>query len=71
MIGDIANLRDLWHLHDFLSEKCVEIDEKYDYRYSVLIFVFARLMKEGWLKASDLDGLHEEKVSKIIDLANM
>jgi hypothetical protein len=71
MIRDIASPEDIWHLHDFLSEKRVEIDEKYDYRYSVLIFVFARLMKEGWLKESDLDGLHEEKVSKIIAWANM
>ena len=71
MIGDMASPRSIWHLHDFLSEKREEIDEKYDYRYSVLIFVFARLMKEGWLKESDLEGLHEEKVSKIIALANM
>jgi hypothetical protein len=33
--------------------------------------VFARLLKEGWLKESDLDGLHDDKVSKIIALANM
>jgi len=28
-------------------------DEKYDYRYSVLLFVFARLLKEKWLKDTD------------------
>ena len=71
MIGDIASPEDIWHLHDFLSEKRTEIDEKYDYRYSVLIFVFARLVKEGWLEESDLNGLHEDKVSKIIALATM
>jgi hypothetical protein len=71
MIRDIANPGDIWRLHDLLSEKREEIDEKYDYRYSVLIFVFARLMKEGWLKASDLGGLHEDKVARIIALANM
>src|SRR5688572_3262836 len=65
MMHDIANPEDIWRLHDFLSETRKEIDEKYDYRYSVLIFVFARLMKEGWLKEADLDGLHEDKVSKI------
>jgi Photoprotection regulator fluorescence recovery protein len=71
MIRDLANPNDIWRLHDFLSEKREKIDAKYDYRYSVLIFVFARLLKEGWLKGSDLDGLHDDKVSKIIALANM
>jgi hypothetical protein len=71
MMRDLANPNDIWRLHNFLSEKREEIDAKYDYRYSVLIFVFARLLKEGWLKESDLDGLHEDKVSKIIALANM
>jgi hypothetical protein len=71
MSRDIVNPEDIWRVHDFLREKREEIDEKYDYRYSVLIFVFARLMHEGWLRASDLDGLDDEKVSKIIALANM
>jgi Photoprotection regulator fluorescence recovery protein len=71
MIRDMASPGDIWRVHDFLSEKREEIDEKYDYRYSVLIFVFARLMKEGWLQASDLDGLHADKVARIIALANM
>jgi hypothetical protein len=71
MIHDLAKPEDLWRLHDFLSEKREEIDEKYDYRYSVLIFVFARLMREGWLKASDLEGVHEDKVSRIMALADM
>lgn len=34
----------MWHFHDFLTEKREKIDEKYDYRYSVLIIVFARLI---------------------------
>ncbi|HSF34012.1 MAG TPA: hypothetical protein VLK82_26585 [Candidatus Tectomicrobia bacterium] len=71
MIRDITHPADVWHVHDFLSKTREEIDEKYDYRYSVLIFVFARLMREGWLQESDLDGLDEDKVSKIRALASM
>jgi hypothetical protein len=71
MSRDLATPEDLWRLHDFLSEKRKEIDTKYDYRYSVLIFVLARLLKEGWLHAADLDGLQEEKVSTISSWANM
>ena len=35
---------DIWELHDYLSEIRKEIDEKYDYRYSVLIMVFGILL---------------------------
>lgn len=52
----------LWQLHDLLTEERREVDEKYDYRYSVLIFVFARLLREEWLHVADLDGLSEDKV---------
>ena len=56
---------DLWRLHDFLTETRREIDEKYDYRYSVLIVVFARLIHEGWLSLEELEGLSEEKLAKV------
>jgi hypothetical protein len=62
---------DLWQLHDFLTEKRREIDHKYDYRYSMLIHVFARLIKEGWINRSDLEGLSQDKIEKILHLANM
>ncbi len=47
------------------AHKRNEIDEKYDYRYSVLILVFARLIKDGWLSFEDLEGLAEEKIAQI------
>jgi hypothetical protein len=67
----LAELDQVWHLHDFLSAKRHEIDGKYDYRYSVLIFVFARLLKEGWLDLDELKGLETDKLTKIISLARM
>ncbi|MGD8969854.1 MAG: hypothetical protein PVG01_00485 [Desulfobacterales bacterium] len=59
---------DIWELHDFLTEKRKEVDEKYDYRYSVLDFVFGRLIKEGWLNFADLVGLKEEKIERLKSL---
>jgi hypothetical protein len=53
--------RDLWRIHDYLTEQRDRTDEKYDYRYSVLPFVFARLLKEGWLAEADLEGLGADK----------
>ena len=59
---------DIWRLHDFLTEKRKEVDEKYDYRYSVLELVFGRLIKDGWLDFADLEGLNEEKIGRIKSL---
>ena len=59
---------DIWGLHDFLTEKRKEVDEKYDYRYSVLDFVFSRLIKDRWLDFADLKGLDEEKIERINSL---
>ncbi|QLE57133.1 hypothetical protein [Nostoc sp. TCL26-01] len=67
----VSELNDVWQLHNFLSARRHEIDGKYDYRYSVLIFVFARLVKEGWLHLNELDGLATDKLTKIVALTRM
>ncbi len=67
----IAKVDDIWQLHDFLSTRRHEIDGKYDYRYSVLIFVFAGLVKEGWLQLKELDGLAQDKLAKVAALTYM
>jgi hypothetical protein len=69
--GAIASLEDLWKLHDFLSARRHELDGKYDYHYSGLIFVFSRLIREGWLQPDELAGLAPEKLTKITVLAKM
>lgn len=69
MAEELDDRDNIWALHDFLSKKRREIDEKYDYRYSVLLFVFARLIREGWIAAADLQGLSEEKIEIILHLA--
>ena len=56
---------EIWHVRDYLNEKAREIDTKYDYRYSVLIHVFAQLVAQGWLTLDELAGLHSEKLGLI------
>lgn len=61
----------VWRIHDYLSKKRREIGSKYDYRYSVLIAVFSRLVHEGWLREEDLSGLGPEKlegISRVLSL---
>lgn len=69
--SNISEIDQLWGLHDFLSAKRHEIDGKYDYRYSELIFVFARLLKEGWVTREELKVLEGDKLAKISALARM
>ena len=68
---EITEPDNIWRFHDFLTEKREEIDEKYDYRYSVLILVFARLINDGWLNFDDLKGLAENKIDRIESLINI
>jgi hypothetical protein len=67
----IAEIEDMWHLHDFLSARRHEVDGKYDYTYSMLVFIFARLVKEGWLHLNELEGLDKSKIAKIAALSRM
>jgi hypothetical protein len=71
MIATASEPADLWRIHDYLTKQLKRIEEKYDYRYSVLILLFALLLKEGWLDEAELQGLQEDKIEKIKYLANM
>ena len=57
----VTTLREMWEIEDFLSQKRREIGEMFDYRYSQLPLVLARLIREGHLDESFLDGLSGEK----------
>lgn len=61
-VEKISKPDDIWDLHKFMTEKIKEIEGKYYYRYSVLILVFARLVKDRWLDFNDLKGLPESKI---------
>ncbi|MFM8330094.1 MAG: hypothetical protein ACKN9T_00210 [Candidatus Methylumidiphilus sp.] len=52
---------DIWAISEYLKAQEKAIGWKYDYRYSKLLSVFGRLVKEGWISAEDLAGLSEEK----------
>jgi Photoprotection regulator fluorescence recovery protein len=71
MLQNSQDDRVIWRLHDYLSDKRREIDQKYDYRYSVLMLVFPRLVSEGWLKVEELAGIGSEKVEVINTLMEL
>ena len=57
LLRDTNDGTEIRAIRDYLNEKARELDQKYDFRYSVLISVFARLIAEGWLTLEDLAGL--------------
>ena len=48
----LENLRapsDIWRVQEYLSEHRKEVDRIYQFRYSALLLIFSRLMRDGWL----------------------
>ncbi len=70
-MSHVTEIDKVWQLHDFLSAKRHEIEGKYDDRYEVLTFVFAGLLKEGWLNLEELKFLASDKLAKITALSRM
>ena len=56
---------EMWAVQEFLATERRDVEQKYDYRYSQLILVFARLVREGRIAEEQLHGLSEEKLSYI------
>ena len=52
---------DLWELEGYLTQCRKEINRKYEYRASKLVFVFGTLLQEGRITEEDLRGLSEDK----------
>jgi hypothetical protein len=71
MIAKAKEPRHIWQIHKYLTEQRKITDEKYVYRYSILILLFARLFSEGWLKKTDLEGLGEDKIEAIRKIASL
>jgi len=59
--ANAATSSDMWAIEEYLRQRRREIDEIFDYRYSRLPFVFARLIRDGHLDEARLAGLSEEK----------
>jgi hypothetical protein len=70
-VAKLTKMSELWKMEDWLRTRRRAVDEKYDYRYSVLPTVFARLLYEGLLKETDLNGLRDDKIKMIRSYAEL
>ena|ERR1700730_12486960 len=65
MLEKVTTPSDIWRVQEYLSNQRKLVDRIYQYRYSDLLLVFSRLMRDGWLTEADLAGLQEEKIATI------
>jgi len=65
MLSELKSPKEIWKIEDYLDEERTKVEGKYDYRYSVLIVLFGRLMRDGLIKESDIQGLEQEKIKRI------
>jgi hypothetical protein len=70
-VHSITELGDLWQLEQFLRDKRHALAQRYDYRYSVLLYVFADLIQAGWLSLDDLAGLADDKRAYLVALQKL
>ena len=56
---------DMWEIESYLREQRRDINEVFDYRYSQLPLVFARLIYRGYLDENRLAGLSDDKRQSI------
>ena len=62
---------DMWPLARYLDQIQRDFEDKYDYRYSVLIYVFARLVREGRVQDEELQGFSADKREYIQGLVSL
>lgn len=65
MMANVADPSDLWEVEAYLTQSRKTVDRIYQFRYSDLLRVFSILMRDGWLKETDLAGLQPEKIADI------
>lgn len=64
-VARIQEPSELWDFENWLTERRLVINSTFDYRYSVLPVVFARLLRDGCIEESDLLGLEPDKLELI------
>ena len=62
---------DMWAVQEYLARTQLEIDAKYDFRYSQLELVFGRLLREKRIEEEDLQGLSEDKLDRMRRVASL
>jgi len=71
MAAHAEKTEDIWSIEEWLGQQRRNIETKYDFRYSQLIMLFGRLMREGRITEQQLEGIAEEKLAFIERIATL
>jgi hypothetical protein len=63
--AEVMSPDEMWEIGESLRKVRRDFDNKYDFKYSHLIFVFARLLREKRIRWEDLQGLADDKLEHI------
>jgi hypothetical protein len=61
----------MWAIGEGLWRKRRDFDAKYDFRYSQLLMVFGRLVREGRVQEAQLSWLSPDKLATIRRIASL
>jgi Photoprotection regulator fluorescence recovery protein len=61
----VTEPHEMWAIGEDLWRTRRDFDAKYDFRYSQLLMVFGRLVREGRVQEAQLSGLSEDKLAII------
>ena len=64
-VAALERPEEMWPLATWLTRKQRDVNEKYDYRYSQLTLVFARLVREGRVTEDELRDLRDDKIEEM------
>jgi len=67
----LSSPEEVWQFHDDLSIRRHEIEGRFDFRLSGLLFVFASFVKDGLVSLEELEGLSADKLAKIGAMSRM
>ena len=59
----------LWELERHLTQRRKEINNKYEFKYSMVLLPLADLVREGRISLDELHGLSEDKLRCVRDHA--
>ena len=69
--SSVQEVDSVWKIRDWIDKRQSEIDTEFDYRYSHLILVFARLIRSGKLNLADLSGISGDKLHEIKHISEL
>jgi hypothetical protein len=64
-MNQVSTPDELWEVEDWLSDRRKDIGKTYEFRYSILPVVLAKLLYGRTLSDTDLAGLSSEKIDLI------